>query len=121
MTSNTTDPRAPITIFTFFLELSRALPLSPEPVVTSYVARGERWEGWTDPDVAKLLGGTDADVPADSVPHTSITVRHLTEAEPAPLSRVEATFGDWGMKGLIPPDSPNRPDAPAPGQATIER
>ena len=120
--SDAADPRAPITLFTFFLELSRALPVPPDAIHTSYVARDERWEGWAGADLAELLGGVEVDsLPVESVPHTSIVVRHLAEAEPAPVSRVEATFGDWAMKGLIPPASPSRPDgAPAQGEPTIE-
>jgi hypothetical protein len=117
-----TDSRAPITIFTFFLELTRALPVQSGVIYTSYVDRDEEWSGWTDADVDEMLGNTEGEARlADSVPHMSMIARHLTESEPAPLSRVEAAFGDWGMQGLIPPDTPNRPDSgPEPGRATIE-
>jgi hypothetical protein len=117
-----TDPRAPVTLFTFFLELTRALPMQSGAMHISYVDRDEEWRGWTDADVAGLLGGIDVEkIPTDSVPHTSMIARHLTEPEPAPLSRIEAAFGDWGMQGLIPPETANRPGAaPEPGQATIE-
>lgn len=117
-----TDSRAPVTIFTFFLELTRALPMQSGAIYTSYVDRDEEWGGWTDTDVAELLGDTESEAgPAGSVPHTSMIARHLTESEPAPLSRVEASFGDWGIQGLIPPDTPNRPGAaPEPGRETIE-
>lgn len=117
-----TDPRAPVTIFTFFLELTRALPVQSGAMFTSYVDRDEEWSGWTDADVAGLLGDSEAEAsPVGSVPHTAMIVRHLTEPEPAPLSRVEAAFHDWGMQGLIPPDTPNRPGAgPESGRETIE-
>lgn len=117
-----TDPRAPVTLFTFFLELTRALPVQSGAMHISYVDRDEEWSGWTDADVAGLLGDVGVEeIPADSVPHTSIIARHLTEPEPAPLSRVEAAFDDWGMLGLIPPETANRPGAePEPGRATIE-
>jgi hypothetical protein len=117
-----TDPRAPVTLFTFFLELTRALPMQSGAMHISYVDCDEEWSGWTDADVAGLLGGIEVEkIPTDSVPHTSMIARHLTEPEPAPLSRIEAAFGDWGMQGLIPPESANRPGAaPEPGQATIE-
>jgi hypothetical protein len=47
--------------------------------------------------------------------------RQIAETEPAPMSRVEAAFGDWDLKDLRPPRSPNRPGPePAPGQETIE-
>ncbi len=117
-----TDSRAPVTIFNFFLELTRALPVQSGTMHISYVDRDEEWSGWTDTDVAVLLGGIEVEaIPAGSVPHTSMIARHLTEPEPAPLSRVEAAFDDWGMQGLIPPETPNRPGAePEPGRATIE-
>jgi len=117
-----TDPRAPVTLFTFFLELTRALPLRPGEMHISSVDRNEEWNGWTDADVAALLGGVGAEeIPTGLVPHTSIIARHLTEPVPAPLSRVEAAFGDWGLQGLIPPETANRPGAaPEPGQETIE-
>jgi hypothetical protein len=117
-----TDPRAPVTLFTFFLELTRALPMQSGAMHISYVDRDEEWSGWTDADVAGLLGGVEVEeIPTDSVPHTSMIARHLTEPEPAPLSRIEAAFGDWGMQGLISPETANRPGAaPEPGQATIE-
>ncbi len=117
-----TDSRAPVTIFNFFLELTRALPVQSGAMHISYVDRDEEWSGWTDADVAGLLGDIEVEAsPAGSVPHTSMIARHLTEPEPAPLSRVEAAFDDWGMQGLIPPETPNRPGAePAPGRATIE-
>lgn len=50
------DPRAPITIFTFFLELSRALPVQSGSMHVSYVDRDDHWQGWSDADVATLLG-----------------------------------------------------------------
>lgn len=118
-----TDPRAPVTLFTFFLELTRALPVQSGTMYISYADRDEQWSGWADADVAGLLGGgiEVEEIPAGSVPHTSMIARHLTESEPAPLSRVEAAFGDWEMQSLIPPDTPNRPGAePEPGRATIE-
>jgi hypothetical protein len=117
-----TDRRAPVTIFTFFLELARALPVQSGTMHISYVDRDEEWSGWSDADVAGLLGGAEVEaIPADSVPYTSMIARHLTEPEPAPLSRVEAAFGDWGMQGLIPPETANRRGAdPEPGRATIE-
>src|SRR6266516_3005448 len=117
-----TDSRAPVTIFNFFLELTRALPVQSGAMHISYVDRDEEWSGWTDADVAGLLGDIEVEAsPAGSVPHTSMIARHLTEPEPAPLSRVEAAFDDWGMQGLIPPETPNRPGAePEPGRATIE-
>jgi hypothetical protein len=117
-----TDPRAPVTIFTFFLELTRGLPMQSGAMHISYVDRDEDWRGWTDADVAGLLGGIEVErIPTSSVPHTSMIVRHLTEPEPAPLSRVEAAFGDWGVQGLIPPETANRPGAePEPERATIE-
>jgi hypothetical protein len=117
-----TDPRAPVTIFTFFLELTRALPVQSGAMHISYVDRDEEWSGWTDADVAGLLGGIEVEaIPAGSAPHTSMIARHLTEPEPAPLSRVEAAFDDWGMQGLIPPESANRSGAePEPGRATID-
>jgi hypothetical protein len=117
-----TDPRSPVTIFTFFLELTRALPVRSGEMYISYVDRGEEWSGWTDADVAGLLGDIEVEAgPAGSVPHTAMIARHLTESEPAPLSRVEAAFDDWGIQGLIPPETSNRPDAePEPGRATIE-
>jgi hypothetical protein len=120
--SDTSDPRAPVTLFTFFLELARAVPVQSGAMHISYVDRDEEWSGWTDADVAELLGGVEVEkIPTGSVPHTSIIARHLTELQPAPLSRVEATFGDWGMQGLIPPETPNRPGAePEPGRASIE-
>jgi hypothetical protein len=116
------DPRAPVTIFTFFLELTRVLPVQSETMHISYVDRDEEWSGWTDADVAGLLGGTEVEtIPTASVPHTSMIARHLTEPEPAPLSRIEAAFGDWGMQGLIPPETPNRRGAePEPGRAMVE-
>jgi hypothetical protein len=121
MLADDTDPRAPVTLFTFFLELSRALPVQSGAMHISYVDRDEEWSGWTDADVAGLLGVTEVEeIPTGSVPHTSMVVRHLTEPEPAPLSRVEAVFGDWGMRGLIPTDTVNRPGVePEPGRATI--
>lgn len=116
-----TDSRAPVTIFTFFLELTRALPVQSGAMHISYVNRDEEWSGWTDAGAAKLLGAEVEEIPAGSVPHTSVIARHLTEPEPAPLSRVEAAFGDWGMQGLIPPETVNRPGAePEPGRETIE-
>lgn len=117
-----TDPRAPVTLFTFFLELTRALPIQPGVMHISYVDRDEEWSGWTDADVVGLLGGIEVEkIPTGSVPHTSMVARHLTESEPAPLSRVEAAFGDWGMQGLIPPETaPRSGAAPEPGQTTIE-
>jgi hypothetical protein len=117
-----TDSRAPVTIFNFFLELTRALPVQSGAMHISYVDRDEEWSGWTDADVAGLLGDIEVEAsPAGSVPHTSMIARHLTEPEPAPLSRVEAAFDDWGMQGLIPPETPNRPGAePESGRAMIE-
>lgn len=120
--TNGTDPRAPITLFTFFLELTRALPVQSGAMHVSYIDRDEEWSGWTDADLAGLLGNSEVETsPTGSVPHTSMVVRHLTEPERAPLSRIEATFDDWGMQGLIPPDTVNRPGTePEPGRATIE-
>jgi hypothetical protein len=117
-----TDSRAPVTIFTFFLELPRALPMQSGAMHISYVDRDEEWRGWTDADVAELLGDSEVEPsPAGSVPHTAMIARHLTESEPAPLSRVEAAFDDWGIQGLIPPDTPSRRGAePESGRATIE-
>jgi hypothetical protein len=115
-------PGAPVTIFTFFLELSRALPVQSGTMHISYVDRDEEWRGWTDADVAELLGGIEVEaIPTGSAPHTSMIARHLTEPEPAPLSRVEAAFHDWGMQGHIPPEAANRPGArPGPGRATTD-
>jgi hypothetical protein len=116
-----TDPRAPVSLFTFFFELTRALPMQSGAMYISYVDRDETWRGWTDADVAELLGGIEVEASPDSVPHTAVIARHLTEVEPAPLSRVEAAFGDWGMQGLSPPDTPNRPGVePESGRTTIE-
>jgi hypothetical protein len=93
--STATDPRAPITLFTFFLELSRGLPVPSGSIHTSYVTRDDGWRGWSDADVARLLGDVDVStVPAGSTAHTAMVVRHLAETEPAPLSRVEAAFDD---------------------------
>jgi hypothetical protein len=115
------NPPAPVTLFTFFLELTRAVPMQPGTMHISYVDGDEGWGGWTDADVAGLLGDIDVEaIPTGSVPHTSMIARHLIEPEPAPLSRVEAAFGDWGMQGLIPPESAHRRGSrPEPGQ-TIE-
>jgi hypothetical protein len=117
-----TDHCVPVTLFTFFLELTRALPVQSGEMHISYVDRDEGWSGWTDADVAGLLGDDNVEeTPKGLVPHTSMIARHLTEPEPAPLSRVEAAFGDWGMQGLIPPRTPNRPGAePELGRTTIE-
>jgi hypothetical protein len=116
-----TDSRAPVTFFTFFLELPRALPVQSGAMHISYVDRDEGWSGWTDADVAEQLGVEVEAIPMGKTPHTSVIARHLTEPEPAPLSRVEAAFGDWGMQGLIPPETVNRPGAePERGRATIE-
>jgi hypothetical protein len=117
-----TDSRAPVTLFTFFLELSRALPVRSGEMHVSYVDRSVQWSGWSDADVAELLGsGEVEETPTGLVPHTSMIVRHLVEPEPAPLSRVEAVFGDWGMQGLIPPETADRPgNEPEPGREMIE-
>jgi hypothetical protein len=116
------EGRAPITIFTFFLELRRALPVPTGLINVSYVPRDESWGGWTDADVADLLAKAEVRTDASGVaPHTAMLFRHIPETEPAPMSRVETAFADWGMKGLQPPSSPNRPGPePPPGQATIE-
>src|SRR3954447_1209998 len=85
--SMTDDPdlRAPVTIFSFFLELTRALPVQSGAMYVSYVDRDEEWSGWTDADVARLLGDIEVEAsPAGSAPHTSMIARHLTEPEPAP-------------------------------------
>src|SRR6266516_7141324 len=93
-----TDSRAPVTIFNFFLELTRALPVQSGAMHISYVDRDEEWSGWTDADVAGLLGDIEVEAsPAGSIPHTSMIARHLTEPEPAPLSRVEAAVDDWRL------------------------
>jgi hypothetical protein len=109
-TNGATDPRAPVDLFTFFLELRRALPVPSGLINFSYVPADDAWEGWTEAGVAQLVGGSDpGEVPAGSVPHTAMAIRHLAEEEPAPLSRVEGAYEDWGMKGFIPE-----------GEATIE-
>jgi hypothetical protein len=116
-----TDLRAPVTLFTFFLELTHALPVQSGAMHISYVDRDEAWSGWTEDDVAGLLGAEVETIPTGSVPHTSMIARHLIESEPAPLSRIEATFNDWGMEGLIPPETVNRRGPqPEPGRTTIE-
>lgn len=94
-TNGAVDPRSPIDLFTFFLELRRALPVPSGLINVSYVPGDELWEGWTEVDVAGLVGGSEPGaVPVGSVPHTAMAIRHLAEEEPAPLSRVEGAYGD---------------------------
>lgn len=88
------DP--PITLFTFFLELPYALPMSTERATVTVDHRDEHWDGWSDEEVAQILTREPENpFPPDFVPGTRIVVRHVKATDRPPLLVAEEAFADW--------------------------
>lgn len=88
--------RSPVTLFTFFLELPHALPISPEPAMVTFDERNDHWQGWSDDEVASILTREPENpFPPGFVPGTRIVVRHIEASDRPPLLVAEEAFDDW--------------------------
>ncbi|HEY5816015.1 MAG TPA: hypothetical protein VIS95_06705 [Solirubrobacterales bacterium] len=98
----------PVTLFTFFLELPRALPLPPDYVTVSGEEGDEHWDGWSDHAVAQILSpGSESPLPAGFVPATHVAVRHIEVSDVPPTVLAEEAFADW-VDGLLPESANER-------------
>jgi hypothetical protein len=99
---------APVTVFTFFLELPHALPMSASYVTVSGDRRDEHWEGWSDDDVAQLLDPASGNpFPPGFAPVTATAVRQVEMNDVPPLLVAEEAFADW-VDDLIPESAEER-------------
>jgi hypothetical protein len=99
----------PITLFTFFLELPHALPMSAERATVTVDERDEHWEGWSDDEVAQILTREPQNpFPPEFVPGTRIVIRHVQTAERAPLLVAEEAFADWVDELFLESDAVKR-------------
>lgn len=86
----------PVTLFTFFLELPHALPISAERATVTVDKRSEHWESWSDDQVATILTREpESPFPPEFVPGTRIVVRHVRTTDRPPLLVAEEAFSDW--------------------------
>lgn len=86
----------PVTVFTFFLELPRALPMSADYLQVSGDRADEHWEGWLEDDIAKILDShPSSPLPPGFVPKTATAISHFKATSRLPLLAVEEAFADW--------------------------
>lgn len=98
----------PVSVFTFFLELPRALPLPPDYVTVSGDHADEHWDGWSDDDVAQVLApGAESPLPAGFAPTSAIAVRHIEVSDVPPTLIAAEAFADW-VDDLIPESADER-------------
>lgn len=92
---------APITLFTFLLELPFAVPFPNNVGARTLDVPGPGWDGWT-PDLRRQLTG----LPGDLVPGTRILVRHHQVNVTPSLLAPEEVFADWSDPLRKPEDIP---------------
>jgi hypothetical protein len=112
---------APVTVFTFFLDLPYALPLSDGHSTVSAGERDEHWQSWSDADVAETFGALPgADLPLGSVPSIGAVVRHGHVIDLLPQVLAEEVFAEW-YDDLMPDSAEERrADREARGNSGIQ-
>lgn len=85
----------PVTLFTFFLEVGRLLPV-PRTQILSYADRTEGWTGWTPQLLSQMLGpGAPPIFSETTVPGFRIAFRDVLASIGTPLYAAEVAYEDW--------------------------
>lgn len=102
------DAPPPITLFTFMLELPRAVPVPHETQSVFFDTSTPGWSGWPAHLVGGLLGQGAPSFPPDQAPGTRIVVRHTNVVGPVGLQAATEAFADWVEPVLSGPDAAAR-------------